>query len=650
MNLFKPSLMLTRLAVTAHGLTVYDQLFHRGVNIIRGTNSHGKSTIANFIFYVLGGDMSRWTPEAEACDFVFAEVRINGTVLTLKREVTKKAMQPLYIFFGQYGDAIQSAGNGWVTFGYRRSEQGETFTQALFRALQMPEVQGDGSTNITMHQLLRLIYVDQMTAVDLLLRWEEFDSTLTRETIFNYLIGVFDNSLYDDQLALREARRVYEMTKAQLRNLERVLDKAEFETDPKKMVQRKKELDESLTATNTQIGVLSQTQAVARNAKQDGLKPLAERLTGLRKDAYQHSATIERLVFEIEDSKQFVTALEAKLIAVDDSFLTREQLGGLTIHFCPQCLAPLTAQGAEKACSLCKQETSGPEIGSKLARMRQEIALQIRESKAVGAKRRDEIERNQGMLVKIQETMKRTQKEYDRLAGNVQSPRDSELDRLLQDKGRLERTLDDLQQQMKVLGIVTTLRQDEAKSIVRIQELEISIRRKQSAQQAKLLEAQAQIQGHTLAFLRQDSTLNYESFFATAQNLDVDPAGNSYKLDGRNQFSASSVTLLKNSIHFGLHFASLDLEYFRYPRLIVCDNMEDKGMKPERSQNFQRAVVARSKASAVEHQIIFTTSMIDPSLERPEFCIGPDYVNNLKTLDFSGGKPVVQEPLPQTAE
>ena len=72
MTLFKPALFLQRLVIVRHGLTVYDQVFHTGVNIIRGTNSHGKSTIANFIFYVLGGDVSRWTPEAETCDFVFA--------------------------------------------------------------------------------------------------------------------------------------------------------------------------------------------------------------------------------------------------------------------------------------------------------------------------------------------------------------------------------------------------------------------------------------------------------------------------------------------------------------------------------------------------------------------------------------------------
>ncbi|MBC8039831.1 MAG: AAA family ATPase [Opitutaceae bacterium] len=98
--LFQPALFLSRLVILRHGLVVYDQPFHTGVNIIRGTNSHGKSTIADFIFYVLGGDLSRWKPEAETCDVVIAEVLANGAILTLKREVTAKGSQPLYIYYG----------------------------------------------------------------------------------------------------------------------------------------------------------------------------------------------------------------------------------------------------------------------------------------------------------------------------------------------------------------------------------------------------------------------------------------------------------------------------------------------------------------------------------------------------------------------
>ena len=109
MTQLKPSLSLSRLVVSRHGSIVYDQKFHPGVNIIRGTNSHGKSTIADLIFFALGGDMTKWKQEAITCDFVFAEIRANDAILTLKREIRVERMQSLHIFFGDYESATKSA-------------------------------------------------------------------------------------------------------------------------------------------------------------------------------------------------------------------------------------------------------------------------------------------------------------------------------------------------------------------------------------------------------------------------------------------------------------------------------------------------------------------------------------------------------------
>jgi hypothetical protein len=77
----------------------------------------------------------------------------------------------------------------------------------------------------------------------------------------------------------------------------------------------------------------------------------------------------------------------------------------------------------------------------------------------------------------------------------------------------------------------------------------------------------------------------------------------------------------------------------RYPRFILCDCMEDKGMIPERSGRFQRAIVELSKAASVQHQIIFTTSMIDATLDIDEYCIGPDYRDGVKTLRIKDSAP-----------
>ena len=70
----------------------------------------------------------------------------------------------------------------------------------------------------------------------------------------------------------------------------------------------------------------------------------------------------------------------------------------------------------------------------------------------------------------------------------------------------------------------------------------------------------------------------------------------------------------------------------RYPKFILSDNMEDKGMTEERSHNFQKNVVSLANKFDTDFQIIFTTSMIDTSLEVPDYTIGEYYSPQNKSL------------------
>ena len=55
------SFWIRRLRVLRRGVAVYDQNFHPGVNIVLGENGSGKSTIADFIFYILDGEFENWS-------------------------------------------------------------------------------------------------------------------------------------------------------------------------------------------------------------------------------------------------------------------------------------------------------------------------------------------------------------------------------------------------------------------------------------------------------------------------------------------------------------------------------------------------------------------------------------------------------------
>ncbi len=114
--------------------------------------------------------------------------------------------------------------------------------------------------------------------------------------------------------------------------------------------------------------------------------------------------------------------------------------------------------------------------------------------------------------------------------------------------------------------------------------------------------------------------------------VEVNFKNDSFSLNESNNFSASSKTYFKNAILFSIFFASLELDFFRYPRFILCDNLEDKGMEKERTQNFQKLITSMSNRFGNDHQIIFTTSMIADELNNSEYCIGENYDRNNKTL------------------
>jgi hypothetical protein len=166
MTMYKPNLEVTSLTVFRRGRQVFCEKFHSGLNIIRGENSSGKSTIMDFIFYGLGGDLleNQWRESALMCDSMILGVKLNGNEVTLRREVERRSSQPMQIFFGSPELAKLSADEGWERYSFRRGKS-ESFTQVMFRLLGLPEVQyGETDTKITMNQILRLMYSDQLRA------------------------------------------------------------------------------------------------------------------------------------------------------------------------------------------------------------------------------------------------------------------------------------------------------------------------------------------------------------------------------------------------------------------------------------------------------------------------------------------------------
>lgn len=632
MTSVEPYIFLKRLVIISQaGHIVYDESFHRGVNIIRGQNSSGKSTIANFIFYSLGGEFNNWTTEAKNCREVFAEVEINQAKLTLKRMVTDALRQPMNIYWGDYESAKQSHFEGWKHFPYQQTVNKESFSNILFNGLGFPEVRSSEDSKITMHQVLRLVYIDQDSPIQNLFRFERFDQPVTRQAISELLLGVYDDSLYNDRLTLRDTEQAFHQKQEQFDGIRRLFGSTGSETDINKIQREIERTRKQLDKEQQEIEKVRRKAFVsARKNVAPRIELLQAELTSLKSQISKIAEDINDYELDIVDSKQFIEVLEKKLIALDESVTTRRVLGELSLEYCPLCLNPLEDRTENAQCVLCKQPL-GEDIDKTYGkRLKQEIQLQIKESKKLLEEKNTELATLSGQLPQLLERLRLAQREIDLEEREYKSTRDQRLDELLVSKGRLENQLDVLSKQIKATEQLEALKKELQELALTMEQLKQRITLKQEKQSLNFQNALTKIQDLTLSILLRD--LDRQAEFKTANKVEVNFLKDNFSLDGENNFSASSNTYLKNAVRYAIFFASLELPYFRYPRFIVCDNTEDKGMEEPRSQNFQKVITETSESYDVEHQIILTTSMIEPTLNNPLYCVGEYYTATNKSL------------------
>lgn len=635
MTIFKPLLEIKRLLIYSEGLVAYDEVFHSGINIIRGKNSSGKSTISNFIFYGLGGDFQNWTTYAQKCDKVYLEVEINNAIITLRRNIEIKSKQGMSIFYGDIETATKKADEGWFLFPYSQSDNRSSFSNILFSALDFPELKGDVDSNITMHQILRLIYIDQKSNTESLMRTESFDSAITRKTVSELLFGIYDDSLYTDRQKLRSAEKEYDIDKKQVDGIYKIYGSTGNETDKSKIQNSIDDNKKQLLEVNKSLKSIYEEKVKAKTSKeiQKQLADVQNELLSFREQHKNIEQEIREVVLEIQDSKFFIEVLERKQKNLEESIATRKILGTLPLTHCPHCLSELNESIEEGHCKLCKNEISPSEQSSQAKRMLQELFLQIKESKSLFNNKISILSNKQISVPPILEKIKNTQRKLDEFIFNVQSTKDEALETILINKGKIENSIENLIKQLKAVELLEALKNELNRLKIEIDGLKESIDNKEKLRRIKTSQVETTIQKYALYLLQRD--LERQGEFKKAGNINLDFNNNTYSLDGKNNFSESSNTYLKNSIRFAIFFASLELDWFRYPRFIFCDNIEDKGMEQDRSQNFQKALVELSDSFDVEHQIIFTTSMIEPSLNDTDYCVGEFYNETNKTLKIS---------------
>jgi|TARA_R100000501_G_scaffold14813_2_gene26864 uncharacterized protein YoxC len=638
---YDPCLIVKRLVVKRGTAVLYDEAFHCGVNIIRGDNSSGKSTIMNFLFFGLGGNLDRsaWSEHALLCEHVWLEAEFNGNPAVLRRQIDVSSQSAMEIFGGRYEQSVSAPIEAWKRYPYARFTNQESFSQAIFRLLEMPDVAVEGTSSITIHQILRLLYADQLSATESLFRFEGYDPENLREAVGNLLCGAFDTEIYELQQLKRTKDREFTEASAELRSIFRVLGGGDESMTLDWIEQRRKALVDEREALSAQLLVAEEAFYFSQSSRKitmQAQKELYKQVQKLQVDIRQKQADVDSVEFELSDSSAFIKTLRSRLEALRDAELAANVVGTVRFGICPACYAEVVDdEHTVSACHLCKTPLDTERARERIVGIINELSIQVTQSERLQKIRADRLKTFQAQLSTLHETWQMKAKKLANLSSVPTSKAQEEIRDLQRRLGYIDKSIEDIEAQVKLSNKIGDLAAKKAQLDRDIQSLSTRISALQLSQTDRLLTARASIENNIIGILRGD--LKRQDSFENPEHVQFSFAKNNITVDEHTYFSASSRVVLKSAFLVGFLEAALQDRKFRHPRFLMIDITEDKGIEQARSHNFQEQVIAISDRAQVEHQIILSTAMPWPGI-RPELFVGRHSTRQQGTLSFLPGK------------
>ena len=631
-KLSPPFLMVKRFAIRRGENMVYDQNFKLGVNIIRGDNTTGKSTIVDLMYFALGAELTDWTTEQEMCDETLIEVRLNYLPFSLKREITASGKSAMFIYEGVLDDALKDLSK-WFRFPNARSDSTQSYSQKLFEILGLPSHKTDDSKNLTMHQILRLMYVDQLSETTKLLKEDKkFDNAPLRRAIGEYLLGIDNLDAHNIRQDLIEANSRFDKANAELRAIYRFIGSTNA-------ILREENINAEIAEIEQEIEELQQQKEVIRSETIEKLnkdvrsrvKEISAKINEATDELQKLREEKDELNYEIVDTSLFLHSLEQRLEALEESKLTSSEMGELIFKYCPACLTPITSHENSGSCGLCKEDLSAIHRHYAYIQMSNEIHFQKKESEHLLEKYRNKVSEINARVPALVRDIDYLKREYRSLVSSINDAETmlSEIDGSIGYKRGIISSLED---KREMIGEVEKLVEAKQYAQEDINRLEEKLEQIEAASKGRIDAVYSSIESIAAEILHKDG--GYEDVFEHVEEVLFDFPRDKMAVNGRSKFSASSMVVMKNAIRIAIYLHCINDKGSRLPRFLLLDNIEDKGMTAPRSQNFQRQLVSMCDDLENDYQLIFTTSMIDPGLDKSEYVVGPFYRKGEHTLNL----------------
>ncbi|OBU41676.1 hypothetical protein AYY25_01010 [Photobacterium phosphoreum] len=350
----------------------------------------------------------------------------------------------------------------------------------------------------------------------------------------------------------------------------------------------------------------------------------------IKTNLFECESKIREMMYDIDDSEQFIKELENKQKSLQDAILVNSSLKGFIFDTCPCCQNKLKNR-LHNECSLCGNELIEEGTNKNLLRMKNEIDLQLIESNKILLKDKIDFNNLKQEKKQIRTELRKTIVESSSVITSLNSNNENLLYSNYQQIGSLEEKILHLDKIKELLESISLLTNERDEIQLKINRLKDNIEKKKNLYRIREPEIKKIISEELISILRLD--IGSEKEFKQAETVDFDFASNSISINGKSAFSESGMIFLYNSFKLALLLASLKKEYVRIPRFMILDGIENGGMEDSRSKNFQKIIHDKLLNSNVEFQIIFATKSIEPSLDNCDYIIGDTFSENKKSLN-----------------
>lgn len=582
MIIHKPTIKVDRLLALKSGFKVYDEKFHSGLNILSGCNGGGKTSVIQLLVYGLGYEVQNWKQEAGSCSDIYIECSFNGKKITLHRELQSQRAS-MQIYYGELDVGFKAGRGEWFSYPYNAGSK-ESFSQKLFEILGMPEVKLDASENLTMHQMLRLIYGNQANPPSSIFNIEAFDSAFKREAIGKYLCGLYDDDLYNEKIELSTSEKALDKIISEIKAITNVLGKTEISSELFSTEQLRNSYLGEIKSISAEIISKHEEKAATYKGEKQATNNSAGEMIKIKETLYDLEVKQRDLEFEVEDIRLFLSELNQKSQEINDSLDAGNVLSGIAFKVCPCCFSELP-EAADDTCSLCGSNEYLERRNNNMLRMRNELSIQLKESSKIYERKTQALDEIAKKKKECEVELRKSITKTVATVSSQNSEREKELFGLYVKTGELEQKIADLERTEELRKAITALSAKRQGIQDKVSGLKNSIGLKESLARTRPGEVHKIISDCVIYFLKNDS--GSEKEFQEASDIEYDFAASRVSVNGKTYFSESSISYLNNAFHIALLKLSIEKNYARFPRLLILDGIENFGLEDQRSQNLQ---------------------------------------------------------------